>query len=180
MVKYYNIALIPVHDRDKFIRYAKKLSCFAPADTYHISEEASIPHISLCHFIAEPEQIDAIWQQVQNLDWPKLHMTFDRHRSKSYPANPDRTDMCWVSLVPDHLEQLKERHLKIAEMIKRPLNAAFEQYDPHMTLFNSRALIACAEFNSQPQATASLSDNFTIALGFIDAIGQITQLIYQD
>jgi len=179
MIKYYNLALIPTHNRDQFIHYARVSSKTAPADTYHIGGEASSPHISLCHFTADPEQIDVIWQHVRDLDWPALHMTFDQHRSKSYPNNPARTDICWISLIPDHLEQLKERHLQVAEIIQHPLNASFEQYDPHMTLFNSRATSACTKFNSQPQATPSISDDFTVALGFIDTVGQITELLYQ-
>lgn len=178
MAKYYNIALIPINDRDQFIRYAHALSSTVSADTYHIGVDASIAHISLCHFTAEPEQIDAIWQQVQDLDWPTLHMTFDHHRSKSYPDNTIMVDICWVSLMPDHLEQLKERHLQVAKIIQHPLNASFEQYDPHMTLFNSLASTACADFNRHSDVTPSLKDDFKVALGFIDAVGQITELIY--
>ncbi len=174
----YNIALIPSQNQEQFIQYAQTLSSTAPAHTYHIGGKASIPHVSLCHFLAEPEQIDTIWTQVQGINRPKLHMTFDHHRSKSYSGRPKDIGLCWVSLMPDKLDQLKEHHLKIAKIIGQPLNASFGQYDPHMSLFNSRDEVACAEFNRHTQITPPFEDDFIVVLGYLDNVGQITEIIY--
>lgn len=176
MVKY-NIAFVPIQNRDQFIQHADTLSSTAPGDRYHIGGDASIPHVSLCHF--ESDNIEEVWQQVQALQIPPLHMTFDHHRSKSYPGNPKDAGVSWVSLMPDNLEELKDLHLQIADIIKKPLNAAFENYDPHMTLFNSKNQEACSEFNQNPQVTP-LEDDFTVVLGVIDDVGQITEIIYSN
>lgn len=173
----YNLALIPITNPDQFILYAQSLSNTAPADQYLIGRGQSIPHVSLCHFDADPEDIDTIWQQVQTLTLPALHLTFDHHLSKAFAGNPKYTDIIWVSLMPDHRAQLKDLHLLIAEIIKEPLNASFDRYDPHMTLFNSRAKVACAELNEHPHIVPAFTDEFVIALGTTDEVGQVTEIL---
>lgn len=171
----YNIALIPTQDREQFVQYAQKLSRTAPSHSYHIGGEHSIPHISLCHFDADTQDLEEIWQQVLAIEIPRMQMVFDHHRSKSYPEHPH---LCWVSLMSDDFEDLKDYHLAVAEIIKVPLNAAFEHFDPHMTLFNSEAESACAEFNQHPSVTPVIEDSFVVALGPVDNVGQITRILY--
>ena len=173
----YNLALIPANNPDQFILYAQSLSNTAPADQYLIGRGASIPHVSLCHFDSEPEDIDIIWQQVQTLALLPLHLTFDHHQSKAFPGNPKYTNIVWVSLIPDNKELLKNLHLTIADIIKEPLNAAFDRYDPHLTLFNSRAKVACASFNDLPHIVPAFEDDFVIALGLTDDVGQVTDIL---
>ncbi len=176
----YNIALIPINDRDQFINHADNLSQTAPGDRYHIGGETSIPHVSLCHFECDPDNIDNVWEQVQKLDIPSLHLTFAENRSRTYPNNPKDAGVSWVSLMPDNLDKLKELHLQVADIIKRPLNGAFDNYDPHMTLFNSKSDDACLEFNRNPRLIMPLEDDFTVALGIIDDVGQINEIIYSN
>jgi hypothetical protein len=172
----YNIAFIPSKNPQQFIQCAEILSQDAPSDTYQLGVR-SIPHVSLCHFEMEPSKIEEIWNRVSSLKYPELHLTFGSKRSKLYTAHPKWGGVCWVSLIPDHIEYLTEIHLKIAAIIKTPLNAAYSDYDPHLTLFNSHAQTACAYFNNVPQMNPPLEDEFHIALGLIDDFGQVTEII---
>lgn len=176
----YNIALIPTQDPDQFIHYAQQLSKTAPADKYHINTAGSIPHVSLCHFFTERDNLDAIWRQLQALALPPLHLIFNHHLSKGFPSNPKYRNIVWVSLMPDKREQLQQRHLLVADIIKEPLNRAFEHYDPHMTLFNSRAKVACAKLNQQSQIIPAMEDDFVVALGPTDDVGQVVSILYTE
>jgi hypothetical protein len=172
----YNIALIPANNPDQFILCAQTLSNTAPADKYLIGRGASIPHVSLCHFDSDSDQIEPIWQQVQALAIPTLPLTFDHHLSKAFSGNPKYANIVWVSLIPDKKAELKNLHLIIADIIKVPLNSAFEHYDPHMTLFNSRAKVACAQFNNHPHIVPAFEDDFVIVLGATDEVGQLIDI----
>lgn len=178
MLKKYNIALIPNENHAQFIQYAQSLSQYAPAANYHIGGSASIPHVSLCHFLMAPENIANLWQTVKNLAVPEIHLIFTHHGSKTFRGNPKYMNVYWVSLIPNHLDKLTALHRLIADIVKHPLNAAYAQYDPHMTLFNSRAKAQCAQFNQKSQLTPPLEGMFHIALGLTDQVGQLIELAY--
>ena len=126
----------------------------------------------------ESNKIEEIWNRVSALELPELHLTFGEKRSKLYAAHPKWGGVCWVSLMPDHIEQLTEIYLEIAKIIKTPLNAAFSDYDPHLTLFNSHAETACAHSNDVPQVNPPMEGEFNIALGLIDDVGQVTEILF--
>ena len=176
----FNVALVPKSDMEQFIRYAEVLSANAPADRYHIGGDASIPHVSLCHFECEPANIDEVWEEIENLDISDLRLRFEHHRSRTYPDNPKDAGVSWVSLVPDHLESLKDLHLQVADIIKKPLNGAFANYDPHMTLFNSKRDEQCAQLNIDTRLIEPLEDDFSVVIGTIDNVGQITQITHSN
>ncbi len=79
--------------------------------------------------------------------------------------------------MPDHLDELTRIHLEVAAIIKKPLNASFKDYDPHLTLFNSCNEEACSVFNELPQVSPLLKEQFIVALGLIDRVGQITKIL---
>jgi hypothetical protein len=101
-----------------------------------------------------------------------------KKRSKLYTGHSKWGGVCWISLIPDHIAQLTEIHLEMTKIIKNPLNAAFSDYDPHLTLFNSHAETVCVHFNHAPQVNPPLEDAFNIALGLIDDVGQITKILF--
>ena len=177
MLHKYNLAFIPSKNPEQFIQYAAKLSQAAPSDKYLLGV-ASFPHVSLCHFEIESNQIEDIWKRVCALELPELHLTFDEKRSKSYTSHPQWDNVCWVSLIPDNIVTLTEIHLEIAKIIKTPLNAAFSEYDPHLTLFNSHAETACALLNHERRLDPPLEEKFSIALGLIDSVGQVTKILF--
>lgn len=177
MLRKYNIAFVPSGNTQLFIEYAAELSQVAPPASYLISE-GSIPHVSLCHFEGVDTKIEEIWDSVTALELPTLHLSFDKKRSKCYPGHPQLGGVCWVSLIPDHIDTLSAIHLEIAKIIKTPLNASFSHYDPHLTLFNSLGESTYAHINQSPQIYPPLEAEFNIALGPIDDVGQITEILF--
>ncbi len=177
MLQKYNIAFIPSSNLEQFIQYAKELSQAASSDKYLLGAE-SIPHVSLCHFEIASNKIEEVWGMVSALELPQLHLTFREKRSKSHTNHLKWGDICWVSLIPDHIERLTEIHFEIAKIIKKPLNTAFSKYDPHLTLFNSHAEASCALLNHVPQVDPPLEEKFNVALGLIDDVGQVTKILF--
>lgn len=176
MIKKYNIAFVPKKNPRQFIDYAIALAKDVSFATYLLGEQC-VPHISVCHFLAEENSIENIWQQVSALNISPMKLIFDTQRSKSYPGHPKWGGVSWVSLISDHLDILKAIHLKIAVIIKEPLNASFSDYDPHLTLFNSFNQTECFVFNKNFRLKEPLIDNFTIALGPIDNNGQLLSIV---
>jgi hypothetical protein len=176
MLQKYNIVFTPDQNLKQFIQYAEKLSQDIPPDKYLLGVN-SIPHVSLCQFELESDRIEDVWGKVIALKPPALRMTFAERRSKSYPGHPKWGGVCWVSLMPDHIDQLTKIHLEIANIIKKPLNAAFSEYDPHLTLFNSLAEESCAFLNRMPKVDPPLAEDFNVALGLIDDLGQVTEIL---
>lgn len=68
--------------------------------------------------------------------------------------------------------------LQIANIVQKPLNAAFSDYDPHLTLFNCYDIKNCKHFNQNPQLNSPIEDVFEIALSNIDRIGQVTKILH--
>lgn len=178
MKQKYNIALIPSENKEEFIDFAKQSAQNFPDGRYMLGEQ-SFPHVTLCHFEAYPDQIDKIWEQVQALDLPTTSLDFDTERHKSFPGHPKDGGVRWVSLISDKLDILKEMHLQVAQIIKKPLNGAYENYDPHMTLFNSRLEDVSIAINDHIELPTSLHAECVVALGKLDNVGQITEIIYE-
>ena len=59
MLKKYNIAFVSMANISQFVQYAHKLSGHILPATYLLGQN-SIPHISLCHFEADENDIECI------------------------------------------------------------------------------------------------------------------------
>ncbi len=174
MLTRYNIALIPTDANDQLLAYGNTFS--DKAHTYKLGPR-SIPHITLCHFQAEEQQIPVIFERLTQLKLPAIQLTFDTLRSKTYPNSPWGADgMRWISLMPDKFDKLKEMHYAVASLVK-PTNAAFDQYDPHLTLVNTLDS-SSDKINESPRVNTRIQDQFIIALGRSDDVGQLTETLY--
>jgi len=173
----YNIALIPVEEKvtDQIVKYAKTQFQVKPAE--YLLGPNSLPHITLCHFVAEEKQVEDISKRIIALNQSSLELTFETQRSKTYLAHPIWGKWSWVSLMPDRQDQLKEMHEKMATIV-RPTNAAFDAYDPHMTLINSYDKEQCKKINETPQVFPAFKGSFKIILGKLDDVGQVTEVLY--
>lgn len=172
----FNIALVPIKPHQaQFTNQATHGFSIKTAE--YLLGENSLPHISLCHFEAEEMDIANIVEKVKELAISTVHLTFSAQRSKTYPDHPLWGKWSWVSLIPNKLEQLKALHLQIAQIVK-PLNASFNDYDPHMTLFNSYDKERCNKLNESTCLSPALMGAFEIILGRLDAVGQITETLY--
>lgn len=173
----YNIALVP-NNRQMFIDYAHH-SIYAANKNNYLIGERSIPHITLCHFITEPDQIPILWQSMQadQLEKTNLFIRLAFIRSKTYSANSIAEDGSWISLIPNHIAELNLLHQRIAKMIKYPTNAAWEHYDPHLTLLNTKDLPLCQAIATPTLVNPPFEDQFSLVLGTSDAVGQLTHIL---
>ena len=178
MLQRYNLAFMPLRHSKKFIQLAYGTALGIKPGHYLLGS-TSLPHVSICHFITEETHVERIWGQVQALAIPPLSLTFSTKKMKIYP--PDSycdVTQCGVSLIPNNKDALMKIHLQIASIIQKPLNAAFSDYDPHLTLFNSYDIDGCIHFKHAPDLHSPVEDTFAIALGVIDHIGQVTHLLF--
>lgn len=174
----FNIAYIPTANQTRFIELAKEQARIAQAATYCLGP-SSLPHVSLCHFMAEEHHIPKIWAEIGALKLSMLNLRFESIRDKSYSDDSPYGGLSWISLMPNHLQELADVHLKIAKIIKHPLNHAYQDYDPHLTLLNSKNKAACLLLSGASIAPP-IEDDFILALGTIDAVGQLTKILYVD
>lgn len=169
MKKRYNIALIPFTRRQAFIELSH---CFSTiADSYLLGEK-SLPHVTLCQFETDESELDTIWKSVFALmPNASLQLTFSEFSCVT------KLSLNWISLLPDKIDILKKMHSEIASIIKTPLNKSFKEYDPHMTLINSKD--PSYQKAIEKISYAPLTDKFTIALGRSDEMGQLTEVLYR-
>jgi hypothetical protein len=172
----YNIALVPTEENaDPFVKYSTTMFSVKAAE-YSLGVNSKA-HVTLCHFEAEEKEINDIVTKVRALNQPAVQLTFSTQRSKTYPTHLVWGQWSWVSLISDKLDELKKLHLRVAEIV-RPTNAAFDAYDPHMTLFNSYDKEQCAAINQSQQLGTPLTGKFEIILGSLDDVGQVTEILY--
>lgn len=165
-MNHYNIALVPKKMSDKVVQCAQQ---FAEIADQYILGKQSLPHVTLCQFVIEPEFIEQIWQQANKLiPQQTIELTFNELSCITFD-----NQIFWTSLMPNHREWLTDLHEKTAKMLMK----APKRYDPHMTLFNTRnkdyqRLVEAYKPNYTP-----ICDEFTLALGKSDGIGQLTEIL---
>ena len=178
MLNGYNLAFMPINNSKEFTQLAQDMSKDVKLGGYLLGPE-SLPHVSVCHFIMDETHIAEIWAQIQRLAIPLLSLKFSKIRTKIYsPDSYCNVTQCGVSLVPNNVDLLTKIHLMIVEIIENPLNASFSNYDPHLTLFNSYDIDGCQHFNYMDDNHLLLEDDFVIALGSIDRIGQVKNTLF--
>jgi len=169
MKKRYNIALRPINQVHQFIEFARNFAFLA--DSYLLGKK-SFPHLTLCQFFVEEMDLARIWRQVNDaLDSRLIFLSFSRYSfitAKSY---------YWVSLIPDYCDVLFKMHYAVANIIRDPINRSFEQYDPHITLINTKAEDYEEKVKQNIPVPPLLADTFILSLGKSDDVGQFVEVI---
>ncbi len=166
----YNIALLPQAKNQETIQLANQFASIA--DTY-ILGPMSLPHLTLSHFFAEEHELQRIWDETCHaISIQPMQLSFPKFSYKTFNNN-----IYWISLLPNQFAELKTLHLRIAEIVKHPVSHAYDAYDPHMTLINTKnnsaeELIRQVEKNYQ-----AITDEFVLSLGKTDEVGQFIEII---
>lgn len=168
-MKKYNLALLPQTKSRDVIQLAQHFSEFAHQ---YILGEHSLPHVTLYHFYYDENEINHLIQQAQSV-WQEspIYLTF-----KTFSYLTLYKDVYWVSLIPDHLKKLHAMHAIIADLIHQPIK---ENFDPHMTLFNCENNAKDQDIKNHCHIYKTISDDFKLALGYCDEVGQFTEIIHQ-
>lgn len=160
----YNLALIPISCGNEVIRYANQFSTMA--DKYLLGSN-SLPHVTLYHF--ETDRVEDIWKQVTDV-WNEksILLNFFEFSCVSF-------DNCifWASLLPDNGDELHRMHRLIAQVLEKPVK---ENFEPHMTLFNTKHKDYEKEVNELKKTYTPISDKFILSLGKSDDVGQFSEV----
>lgn len=163
----YNIALVPSEKSQEIIELARLFSSIS--DSYLLGP-SSLPHVTLYQFSADAETLDRYISKIKASNIGRsLALRFDEFSCISF----DR-QIYWASLMPDKVAELNEMHECVADLIGQPVKP---NYDPHMTLMNTRqrdyeSLVELVKCGYQP-----ISDECILTIGESDAVGQYLRLI---
>lgn len=168
-MRVYNIALLPCKSSPQIISWA---SNFIKISDKYILGDRSFPHVTLYRFAAHTEEIKCIIQNISSSEIIKMiKLEFKNFNYISF----DKL-IHWVSLIPNQIEKLDYLHEAISEMLKKPV---LENFDPHMTLLNTKNN-ECEKFvEARIQSYAPIKDTFILSIGDSDDVGQLTKIIHK-
>lgn len=168
----YNIALTPMHNGRKIIALSEKFKDIA--DQYLLGDN-SLPHVTLCQFIANEDEIPEIWNKAcDSLNQKMINLVF-----KEFSCITFNDSMFWVSLLPNNSDKLMEMSCIITDIVKSPVSKSHNRYDPHMTLVNTKNKEYKKIAKNISESYKLISDKFILSLGQSDNIGQYTKMIYR-
>lgn len=168
--KKYNIALLPVNRQKTLIQYAK---IFANISDEYLLGNQSLPHLTLCQFLAELHEAIQIWKQVCNsLDKKTIDLYFKEISYISFD-----NEVFWVSLLPTKTDDLIKIHYEVAHIVKFPINKSFQKYDPHITLVNTKKHECSSYVKKLSETFTPFEDRFVLSMGKSDEIGQLVEVI---
>jgi 2'-5' RNA ligase len=165
-MKKYNIALLPVDRSEAFIALSQRFSMMDPI--YHLSEK-SLPHVTLCQFYQEDNEIEATWGEVcVALDNYALDLEF-----KNFSFITFDNTMFWISLMPVDISKLHKMQAEIASILKI---SSKRPYDPHLTLMSTLDSTYVSKATPLIEEYSPIVDKFILALGECDELGQFVNI----
>lgn len=169
MLKKYNIALIPTTVKENFIKNSQYF--YKISDQYQLGEK-SLPHVTLYQFHAKEQDIEQVWMKICGaLLEHSIRLEF-----KEFSYITFNNTIFWISLLPDQRDALNKMHQLVAKTVNVPIN---KSYDPHLTLVNTKNKKYKEIANELEKSYLPTSDDFVLALGECDDIGQFTKIIYK-
>jgi 2'-5' RNA ligase len=168
MVKY-NLALTPSSKNLEAIECANQFTKLA--DSYLLGEN-SLPHVTLYQSEAKDEEICQIWNRIVTV-WKEemVHLEFRKLSCLSFDDS-----IFWVSLLPNNCDKLHEMHRLIAQILGETIK---QNFDPHMTLFNTKNKDYQKVVESIKCIYKPLADDFILSLGTCDSVGQLTKILFK-
>lgn len=165
----YNLILTPISKGNEIIKCANHF--LRIADKYLLSE-GSLPHVTLYQFEAKEDAIEDIWKRVKDA-WKEepIELEFKEFSCISFDG-----EIFWVSLLPNNNDKLHKMHDNIAQVLDMPIK---KNFDPHMTLFNSRNKDYEKHVDIIKSSYKLISDTFVLSLGNSDDVGQLTKIIFK-
>jgi len=172
---HYNIALIPQTKSHEFIQLANTFSFLA---NNYLLGPRSLPHVTLCQFYAETNEIDILWQKVCAALLPSpIELLFTEWSFVTINS------LFWVSLLPstrDFRGQVPLMSTLIKQMIKQSAHKWHltpSSYDPHLTLLNTKQKDYKNTVTSLQTNPIHIIDTFQVCLGRSDEVGQLIEIV---
>jgi len=168
MKKGFNIALAPTTQAANIIALSRQFSSIA--DTYQLGEK-SLPHITLCQFMASDEEGRRVWQYARQAFEKNVRLTF-----KKFSATVG-TKAFWISLLPTYDDELHILHRLIVSHVKNPHNKSRGEYEPHLTLVNTQDKQFEKFMHKIEKRFEPFADDFELVLGRADEVWQMVEII---
>lgn len=163
-MKRFNIAYIPKYNSKNFVNLSEKFDpkCYS----YQLGEN-SLPHITICQFMADEDKISQIWSEVcSKISNNSIHLAFSSFSNVSFDK-----EIFWISIIPAPIQPLVETFHIVSKIVKPIRNDTF---DPHLTLFNYLPGI----INITSEENLNIDEEFELILGESDDIGQLKNITY--
>ena len=159
---------MPMNISDEVVRLSHTFSEYA--DRYILGEK-SLPHVTLCQFEANEDEINRIWEKICE-KWREepIDLRFEKFSCLTFD-----NQVYWISLLPNNTDALHGMHGKIADIINQPVKKSF---DPHMTLINTKNKEYETKVDEYSRTYKPIRDMFLLKLGKCDDVGQFTEVIY--
>lgn len=167
-IEKYNIALVPNTINEQVVQLAQQFQSIS--DEYLLGHQA-LPHVTLCHFHADPKKLTQIWQRTKSLlQVEDMVLTFADYSCVTFD-----NIIYWISLMPDHRQELILMHRVVASIVT---NSSLKPYDPHMTLCNFKNPLHKENISAiLSRSFVTLADSFHLVLGKSGVAGQLTAII---
>src|SRR5258708_30866165 len=120
-MKKFNIAFIPKNNTKQFISLIEKEKKYS--NSYCIGIK-SIPHVTICQFYFDPENVDSVWDKIcNNLEDTSIYLSFRRYSNISFDNK-----LYWLSLLPEEYKDLNEIFRKVTRYLT---SIRKDAYNPH-------------------------------------------------
>ncbi|MDR3501283.1 MAG: hypothetical protein P4L79_01710 [Legionella sp.] len=164
----YCVALLPIKNADTFISLSEQISL---EKDYKLGLN-SFPHVTISQFWLEENKLEILWETViAIISVTTLNLTF-----KTFSCLTFDNKNFWISILPTKTLELYELHKQLSSIIN---TKARRPYDPHLTLLSTKEANYIEKASSILNKYISISDDFVIAIGNCDELGQFTNIIHQ-
>lgn len=174
MTQRYNLALLPEADdlNALCIDYAQRH--FGALADGNILDRAALPHITLCQFMATPEQLPDLWQEaVRHFGRGKITLGFAELYFRKGRAAHDGHIWAGLGMLRDSnlivLQASVYALLRLRGLL--PLTLTGDAYIPHLTLARLRVAAPLPTLTWPSGDLMGRLYDFRLSLGLIDANG---------
>lgn len=132
----YNIALVPIESNfvENLIKYAQE-KFLKYQNGYILSNNAALPHITLCHFYSNYEDLVLIWQLIAKEFIDTYLIEFDGVYLNT--GSNEHKGSIWSGLTMRRQAKIDQLQARICEVLSihsyKSLTSTGESYFPHLT-----------------------------------------------
>ncbi len=183
MPQRYNLALLPHDPEFRVLCNDFAQRHFSELQDGSILGPKAMPHITLCHVMAEPEQLPDLWQAaVKHFGRGKLGLSFSHIYFSEGKA--EHAGSIWAGFAVTRDSNLMVLQASVNGLLRLqgllPLHATGDAYFPHVTLARLRRSGTLPAISWPDEAFWSQSHDFTLSLGRSDDNGVYQAKLYPE
>ena len=183
MLQHYSLALLPCHHSLAEFCTGFAQENFSKLNDGYILGPQALPHITLCRFMAEPSQLDVLWQETANrCGGDKLTLGL----SQIYfgKGKAEHQGYIWAGFAVTRDAKLSMLQASIYALLRlqglTPLILTGDAYLPHMTLARLRGANLLPSISWPEPSFWNQPYDFMLSLGQSDALGIYQSRLYPE